>query len=104
MRGEGAITAKVALRQGEALQWNGGGGTDLQLLDGTICRWADLATALRNVVHVLPLLVEQRPHLEAVAIRAFDHGTRYFEEYEFWSCVSCEEFSDQAYRGGQGPP
>ena len=99
IRGEGALTAKVALLQDETPQGVGRGSTHLQLLDGTIWHRADLATALRRIVHVLPLFVEQRPHLEAVAIRAFDHGTRYYEEYEFWRCESCEEFYDQEWLG-----
>ena len=97
IRGEGALTAKLALRQSDVLLGDGGEHTDLELLDGTRCRWANLASALRDVVHVLPLFGEQRPHWEATAIRAFDHGSRYYEEYEFWRCTSCQELYDQEW-------
>ena len=73
----------------------GGTGTcgnfSLHLTDGQTWRWLDLASALRRLVHVLPTFADHRTGEMHSATRAFEHGVRHYEEYEFWHCECCDE-------------
>ena len=97
IRGEGAMAAQLALSQGHSHGNERTTGTLLQLTDGSSRRWPDMATALRRTVHVFPLFVEQHALLEATATRAFELGARYYEEYSFWQCESCNEYYNQEW-------
>ena len=97
IRGEGAMTAQLALSQEHDHEDGPAAGTLLQLADGSRRRWPDLATALRRTVHVFPLFVEQRALPEATAARAFELGSRHYEEYTFWQCGSCNEYYNQEW-------
>ena len=92
IRGEGAMTARLALSQDYDHEGRPTTGPLLMLVDGSRRRWSALAAALRRTVHVFPLFVEQHAHLEAAAVRAFELGSRHYEEYNFWQCGSCDEY------------
>ena len=97
IRGEGAMTARLALSQEHDHEDGPTAGTLLQLADGSRRRWPALAAALRRTVHVFPLFVEQHAHLEAAAVRAFEFGSQHYDEYNFWQCGSCDEYYNQEW-------
>ena len=101
LRAEGALATKVSLMQGPSSQGTDvegpQAGTSLRLADGRIWCWTDLATALRRLIHVLPLFSSYHPGLMHLAARAFDHGVRHYEEYEFWHCGCCDELYNREW-------
>ena len=101
MRAEGALATKASLSQPHSPRGTDNGdtpaGISLRLADGQIWRWVDLASALRRLIHVLPLFSDHQAGRMHLAATVFDHGVRHYEEYEFWHCGCCDEIYNQEW-------